>query len=128
MTSRERVAAVFAGEIPDRIPRWCGASPEFWEKAKKETNLNDEDLRIRMGDDFRRIFARYKGPEVELVEGATWCSPFGILREGIGYGQPLTHPLKDAENISAIEAWQWPDPMDVDVSTLRKQAAVWNGQ
>ena len=36
MTSKERVEAVFAGEIPDKVPRWCGASPEFWEKAKKE--------------------------------------------------------------------------------------------
>ncbi len=49
MTSRERVKAVFTGEIPDKVPRWCGASPEFWEKAKKETNLKDEDLRVRMG-------------------------------------------------------------------------------
>ena len=39
MTSKERVEAVFAGEIPDKIPRWCGASSEFWEKAKKETSL-----------------------------------------------------------------------------------------
>jgi len=128
MTSKERVEAVFAGEIPDKIPRWCGASPEFWEKAKKETGLNDEDLRIRMGDDFRRIYTEYKEPAVELVDGATWCSPFGIQRNGIGYGQPMSHPMKDVETIAEVEAWQWPDSNLVDVSTLRAQAGVWNSQ
>ena len=128
MTSRDRVATVFAGEIPDKIPRWCGASPEFWEKAKKETSLDDEALRVRLGDDFRRIFSEYQGPRVDLIPGATWCSPFGIQREGIGYGQPMSHPLTDIKTISELEAWSWPDPLDVDISTLRDQAAVWNGQ
>ncbi|MDY0289452.1 MAG: uroporphyrinogen decarboxylase family protein [Sphaerochaeta sp.] len=128
MNSQERVAAVFSGELPDRIPRWCGSSPEFWNKAKLETALNDEELRIRMGDDFRRIFSEYKGPAVELMERATWCSPFGIQREGIGYGQPMSHPMKDFEAISEVEQWSWPDSGMVDVSTLRAQASVWNGQ
>lgn len=128
MTPKERVEAVFAGEIPDKVPRWCGASPEFWEKAKKETELNDEDLRIRMGDDFRRIFSEYKGPSVELVEGATWCSPFGVQREGIGYGQPMSHPLKDVKTISEVESWPWPDPDTVDISTLRTQAEQWESR
>ena len=35
MTSRERVRAVFAGEIPDRVPAWMGASPEFKALAQK---------------------------------------------------------------------------------------------
>ena len=35
MTSRERVLAVFRGGTPDRIPVWCGASPEFIDKAAK---------------------------------------------------------------------------------------------
>jgi uroporphyrinogen-III decarboxylase len=128
MTSRDRVKAVFEGYLPDRIPRWCGASPEFWEKAKKDTELDDEELRVRMGDDFRRIYSVYHGPDVELVEGATWCSPFGIQREGIGYGQPMTHPLKNVEDIAAVEAWSWPDPLDVDVSALREQAEEWKGK
>ncbi|MCK5153186.1 MAG: hypothetical protein KAQ93_02415 [Spirochaetales bacterium] len=128
MRSKDRVAAVFAGEIPDRIPRWCGASPEFWEKAKKETALNDEDLRIRMGDDFHRIYSEYKGPSIELVPGATWCSPFGVQREGIGYGQPMTHPMKDVNTISEVKDWLWPDPNMVDISTLRSQAGEWEGK
>ena len=34
MTSRERVLAAFRHEEPDRVPRWCGASPEFIDSAK----------------------------------------------------------------------------------------------
>ena len=44
MTSKERVLAVFEREIPDRVPCWCGASVEFWNKAKNELNLDDEGL------------------------------------------------------------------------------------
>jgi len=55
MTSRERVLTAFAHEEPDRVPRWCGASPEFVEKAKRELGIADtEALFVRFGDDFRR--------------------------------------------------------------------------
>lgn len=63
MTSRERVLAAFAHEEPDRVPRWCGASPEFMAKAKRQLRLaDDEALLVRFGDDFRRVHARYAGP------------------------------------------------------------------
>jgi hypothetical protein len=35
MASRERVLTAFAHEEPDRVPRWCGASPEFLAKARR---------------------------------------------------------------------------------------------
>ena len=38
MNSRERALAAFAFEKVDKVPRWCGSSVEFWNKAKqKET-------------------------------------------------------------------------------------------
>jgi len=64
MTPRERVLAAFAHVEPDRVPRWCGASPEFIAKACRQLNLPDqESFFVRIGDDFRRVFARYDGPE-----------------------------------------------------------------
>ena len=51
MTSRERVLTTFAHEQPDRVPMWCGASVEFWDKAKRELQLDDEALCVRFGDD-----------------------------------------------------------------------------
>ena len=74
---------------PDRVPRWCGASPEFLAKAKRELNLPDtESVFVRFGDDFRRVFARYTGPEFSLRPGATSRTIFGVERAGHGYGQP----------------------------------------
>jgi len=127
MTPRERVLAAFAHREPDRVPAWCGSSPEFWEKAKRATGLDDEGLRIRLGDDFRRVYAQYRGPDLGLSPGATWKSPFGIERRGIGYGQPLSHPLAGASSLRDVEAYPWPDPAWMDVSRVKSEAEAWRG-
>ena len=120
--SRERVLTAFDHREPDRVPAWCGASPEFWDKAKNELGLDDESLRRRFGDDFRRVYARYCGPDLNLSEGATWKSPFGIEREGIGFGQPTSHSLRLAKTIEAINDYPWPDPGWMDVSHISEEA------
>ena len=79
MNSRERVLAVFEHELPDRVPCWIGSSEEFWKKAKTELGLDDEGLRLRFRDDFRRVFAEYAGPEFPLEHPqATYRRQFGI--------------------------------------------------
>ena len=127
MNSRERVLTAFAHEEPDRVPAWCGASEEFWAKAKRELDLDDEGLRRRFGDDFRRVFARYAGPETPLTEGATSRTIFGIERGGLGYGQPLSHPLAGA-TLSQVHDYAWPDPNWMDVSGIAEYAATWGGE
>jgi len=126
MNSRERVLTAFAREQPDRVPAWIGASTGFWENAKQRLVLDDEALRRRMGDDFRRVFTRYVGPPVELPEEANAVTPFGVFRVGLEYGQPLNHPLADA-SLADVHAYAWPDPKWQDVSHIRDQAAAWNG-
>ena len=127
MTSRDRVLTAFAHEEPDRVPGWCGASKEFWAKARRELELDDEALRVRFGDDFRRVFARYAGPPVELAPGTTSQTPFGVPREGIGYGQPTSHPLADA-GPSDVDAYPWPRAAWMDVSQIRTEAEAYGGQ
>lgn len=127
MTSRDRVLAAFAHQEPDRVPAWCGSSDEFWAKAKRELDLDDEGLRIRFGDDFRRVFARYAGPPIELEPGATSETPFGVQRRGLGYGQPVSHPLADA-TVNDVDSYRWPDPDWMDVSRIRAQAEACDGQ
>jgi hypothetical protein len=125
MTSRERVLTAFGHREPDLVPRWCGASPGFWEKAKRELGIaDDEALRQRLGDDFRRVLARYSGPEFPLSAGATSRTPFGVERHGIGYGQPLSHPLASAP-LRGIHDYPWPDPAWMDVSHIRVEAEAW---
>ncbi|OHB82269.1 MAG: hypothetical protein A2V98_25705 [Planctomycetes bacterium RBG_16_64_12] len=121
MNSRDRVLAAFRHEEPDRVPAWCGASVEFWEKAKRELDLDDEGLRLRFGDDFRRVFARYAGPQIEPEPGVTSVTPFGVKRAGLGYGQPIGHALADA-TLAEVHAYPWPDPAWMDVSGVRAEA------
>ncbi len=128
MNSRERVLTAFDHEAPDRVPCWCGASVDFWEKAKKELGLDDEGLLLRFHDDFRRVFAEYDGPEFALEHaGATCRTPFGIERKGYGYGQPLTHPLADA-TVKQVHDYPWPDPAWMNVSKIKSAAQAYNGR
>ena len=127
MNPRERILTTFDHTEPDRVPMWCGASEEFWTKAKKELSLDDEGLRIRFHDNFRRVFAPFKVPTVKLAEGITYRTPFGIDRHGMGYGQPIAHPLANA-SLSEIHAYPWPDVKWVDVSEVKRDAQKYNKQ
>jgi hypothetical protein len=128
MTSRERVLAAFSHTEPDFVPRWCGASPEFLANARRQLGLpEDERFFIRIGDDFRRVFTRYVGPEFPLSAGAVSRTTFGIERAGHGYGQPLSHPLADA-TLQQVHAYPWPDPNWENVSHIRADAQMWNQQ
>ncbi len=133
MTSRERVLAAFAHEEPDRVPIWCGASPEFIAKARAQLGISGtEELFQRFGDDFRRVFARYAGPPEfsptgQLSPGATYRTPFGVERHGLGYGQPLNHPLAQA-SLREIHGYPWPDPRWMEVSAIKGEAEAWRRQ
>ncbi|UCG46907.1 MAG: hypothetical protein JSU94_15575 [Phycisphaerales bacterium] len=127
LTGRERVMAAFEHAEADRVPCWCGASEEFWAKAKRELGLDDEELRIRFADDFRRVYARYSGPHFELSEGAVSRTVFGVERRGMGYGQPINHPLATA-TIAEIHDYPWPAPEWMDVSAIRAEAESYDGQ
>ena len=132
MTSRERVLAVFRGEIPDRIPVWCGASPEFLEKARKHIGADsEEEVLVRFRDDFRRVYSRYAGPEkfdpVKNAAIGSRLSIWGVERKGEGYGVPANTPLKDA-TLEDVENYPWPSADWIDVSHIREDALRWGGQ
>jgi uroporphyrinogen-III decarboxylase len=78
---------------------------------------------LRLGDDFRRVLAPYHPPEVKLPEGVTCRTIFGVDRHGMGYGQPISHPLASA-TLQQVHDYPWPDPSCVDVSGLREAAAA----
>lgn len=127
MTPRENVLATFNHVEPDYVPKWCGASVEFWGKAKLELNLDDENLRLRFRDDFRRIMARYIGPQFELDSDISYRTVFGIDRKGFGYGHAACHPLANA-TMKDVKEYPWPDPTWMDVSHIAAQAKAYNKQ
>ncbi len=135
MTSKERVLAAFNYEEPDHVPAWMGASPEFRELMRQHLDLpNDESLSVHIGDDFRRVYARYDGPvEFSPTEnlnypGATYRTPFGVERHGYGYGMPLNRPLVDVETVKDVHDYAWPDPDWMDASYIRDEALQYGGQ
>lgn len=128
MTPRERVLVAFSHQEPDRVPRWCGASPEFLAKARRQLGLpDDESFFVRIGDDFRRVTARLPDQAQPLPPGVVCRTVFGIDRAGHGYGQPLAHPLAEA-SLEEIHAYPWPDPQAPDVSRIRAEALAWDGR
>ncbi len=128
MNSRQRVLAAFEHEKPDRVPCWCGASPEFWQKCKDQLGLEDEALSQRFHDDFRRVMAEYAGPNFAIEhENATYRTVFGVERDGLGYGQPLTHPLRDA-TVKQVNDYPWPDPAWMDVSKIKQNAQQYSSE
>ncbi|MDP3177806.1 MAG: uroporphyrinogen decarboxylase family protein [Spirochaetaceae bacterium] len=126
---RELVLAAFEHRPTERIPKWFGSSPEFIAKACAELALDgEEELRIALGDDFRRVFAVGPAPERPLSPGATWISPFGVERTGLFYGEPMSHPLASSIGGDALDLFPWPDPRRVDVSALRSEVGRWGGR
>jgi len=122
MTSRERVLAAFNYVEGDRVPVWFGSSPEFLRKAKQQLGIEDtENLFVRLGDDFRRVYEEYSGP----------VSPrdlFGKMeRRGAYIGQAQNHPLADA-TLAQVHEYPWPDPSWIDVSKIRMGASKYNRQ
>ena len=64
MSSRERVLTTFTREEPDYVPAWLGAAPETRELLIERLGLaDDEALSEYLGDDFRRVYAKYAGPD-----------------------------------------------------------------
>ncbi len=122
MTSRERVLTTFAHEEPDRVPLWFGASREMWEGMQKKFSLDDEGLKLKLGDDFRPVHARDSGPA--LKDSA---NRLGIKREGIGCGQALNHPLAKA-TLKEIHDFPWPDPKWYDASGIKAQVEARKGK
>jgi uroporphyrinogen decarboxylase len=125
MNSRDRVLTTFAHHEPDRVPLWFGMSPEFQANARRQLGVDEEGLLVRLGDDFRRVSATYAGPPIQLqAPDATYRTPFGVERHGLGYGQPIRMPLANA-TLREIHDYAWPDPAWMDVSQIRSAALAY---
>jgi uroporphyrinogen decarboxylase len=133
MTSRERVLAAFDHQEADQVPTWFGASPELRQMMVHHLGLDSEEaLFVYLGDDFRRVYAKYVGPaefspDTDLLPGSTYRTPFGVERHGYGYGMPRHHPLAGA-SLAQLHHYPWPDPAWMDPSGIRAEAAKWGGQ
>ncbi len=111
--AKERFMRVFTRARGGGVARWLGASREFITKACVELDMDEEQFRVRIGDDLRFV-----SPD-PIGQGGLSVDAFGIERRGAGYGQPVSHPLGDAPTIEALRDYPWPDPEDEDLAGLR---------
>ena len=114
---RERFLAAFDHTKGLGLPRWLGASREFITKACVELNMDEEQFRLRIGDDLRWI-----APD-PIGQGGLGIDAFGIERRGAGYGQAMNHPLRESPTIEQLRDYPWPDPEKEDTQGIRERIA-----
>jgi uroporphyrinogen decarboxylase len=107
MNSRQRVLLTLAFEETDRPPfdlmEGC-VWPELLEYFRVTKGLQDASSVIEYLDpDFRWTFLQYNGPVTETPDDA--ATPSKVSSKEVVLG-----PLSEAETISDIEAYPWPDP------------------
>ena len=142
MTSKERVMTAFSRNEPDRVPINYSANPGIDRRLKEHFGLAPDDaegLMQRLGVDFRRVSAAYRGPKLhrDIPEKGIKADIWGIHRRWMehdtgGYWDYCDFPLKEAAEEEAAE-WPMPNPDDYDYSMVRQgcgkqgQYAVFTG-
>ena len=97
--------------------------------ASAALGLDDEGLRRRLGDDFRRVAAKYAGPDLGLSPGATWKSPFGIERDGHRVRPaPLPSPPQRRRRSATSSTTRGRIPTGWTSRTCRAEAESWGGE
>ncbi|MBD3181613.1 uroporphyrinogen-III decarboxylase [Candidatus Poribacteria bacterium] len=121
MNSKQRVIATFNHKEPDRVPLWYGASEGLTEKLIQKCKVSDEEeLMQRLHIDFRRVRENYIGPPLD--DKNFW----GVQRDGVYYGQPMSHPLSGVETIQQVEDYpDWPSPDWFDFAGIEEQCEAW---
>lgn len=122
MTSRERVLRAVRREETDRVPVDVELTNEMQGILLSHFRLPDaEDLFRLFGRDFRRVYARYMGPQRHAPNGDP-ADVFGVASGGPTYADTLGYrPLAHAESVAEVERHEWPDPDWWDYSTIQEQ-------
>lgn len=106
MDSRSRIRAIIARQPSDRTGFWLGnPDPAAWPILRRHFGTSgDEELRLRLGDDFRWIAPwTFRHPE-----GRPMWQLDKSSHGGAG-------PFAACESVAEVEAWpHWPDPAHMD--------------
>ena len=122
MNHKERVLSVFKEEKPDRFPMWFGGASETLENLKIFLDVaSHEEVLEEIGIDFRTVRPEYAGPPLKTYDDGSWETFWGIRRKGEHYGQAITHPLEQAENVEQVENYDWPNIEDWSFEHLEQE-------
>lgn len=128
MTSRERVLTSLAWCSPDRTPIQCYTTPEIQKLLCEHFGVADssnpvEEVRQRLGVDFRDIYPVYRGPVKPAADGYTY-DIFGVgyqcVDNGRGgfYDEARILPLAELKTLRDVESYPWPRVEDHDFSSV----------
>jgi uroporphyrinogen decarboxylase len=127
LSSRERVNAVFAGQIPDRVPINYLANAGIDARLKEHFGLKPQDaegLLQVLNVDFRGVNPPYKGPKLhpDIPERGVKVDNWGIHRIWIehssgGYWDFVDFPLQNATE-EEVAKWPLPSPDDYDYDVV----------
>jgi len=126
MTSRERVRAAMARQIPDRVPINYMSNPGIHARLLQHFGLAADDsagLKRCLGVDFGGVGAPYIGPRLHpeipgrQVDPASGIRRMYIEHEDGGYWDFCDFPLKDAA-FEVIENWPMPSPDHYDYNRV----------
>jgi uroporphyrinogen decarboxylase len=111
MTGREIVSGIIAGRPVARTGFWLGnPHPETWPLLHAYFGTaSEEDLRRKLGDDFRWISPQVHVPSYRDPRGRGLFDAAEFKRF---HGQ--AGPLAGAEAAAEVEAFDWPDPDYLD--------------
>jgi uroporphyrinogen decarboxylase len=111
MTSRELVRGIIAGRPGPRCGFWLGnPHPDTWPIYHRYFGTRtEEDLRLKLGDDFRWITPQYRESTYRHPSGR---GLFDAREYKIFHGE--AGPLAQAETIGDVDKIDWPDPDFLD--------------
>jgi uroporphyrinogen decarboxylase len=134
MTPRERWQALLSGDSPDRIPCDYWATDEVTARLLQELGCaNERELYARLGvDKCIRLSPvhRRTGEHSWHIQSQyrAWHIGTKIVSygEGLGsYEETIQCPLAGATTVAEIASFDWPDPDDWDLDSLRAQCEEW---
>lgn len=135
MTSKERVKAVFAREIPDRVPMNYHGNRDINRRLMERFGIFDgsyDRLLEALNVDFRGISAPYVGKRLhEEIPGMNVNQEWGIRTRWIenkygGYWDYCDFPLKDADE-EAVARYPMPSPDDYDYEIVKERCRKYEG-
>jgi uroporphyrinogen decarboxylase len=134
MTPRERWEALMLGDEPDRTPCDYWGTDEITRRLKTDLSCEtDRQLWERLGVDKLVQLV----PSHPRATESTWHlqSFFSVWHigtrrvpyaDGLGYyEEAVDYPLAAATTVREVEAFDWPDPGEWDVSGMLAQAQEW---
>lgn len=113
MLTRERIRTIIAGGTPDRCGFWMGyPTPETWTLYQKQLGTIADDLPSILGSEFE-----WHTPQWDCYRPKVPHEMFDIAHSGkVKKAHGEAGPLADVEDLSELDAFDWPDAADMDFS------------